>query len=126
MPLSECTHTDISTRNDNNAAKAVIIECDYKGSYYRYALTQKEFREEYTDIRSDIPEPDEDAQSFTTRPMVHIWYKLCGIYSDEFTTFFTDMTWGLCQSDIDNGNLAVVNLEECKSLRTRVSEVAKI
>lgn len=125
MPLSERTYANIATDNPVNAAKVVIVECDYKGSYYRYALTQDEFRKEYTDVRSDMPEPDEDAQSFTTRPMVHIWYKLCGIRSDEFSTFFTDMTWGLCQSDIDNNNLAVVNLDECKSLRKYVNDITR-
>lgn len=102
--------------------RAVIVECDYKGSYSRYALTPDEFSKDYINARPEMPEPDAEAQSFTTRPMVHIWYMLCDIYSDEFEKFFTDMTWGLCQSDIDNDNLAVIDLAECKSLRERVSE----
>lgn len=101
---------------------AVIVEHDYKGSYSRFALTLDEFRKEYIGRCSEIPEPTTSGESYTIRPLVHIWYKLCDINSEEFNTFFTNMAWGLCQSDIECNNLAVIDLDGCLSLRMFIND----
>ncbi len=89
-------------------ADCVLIEIDSKGSYYRFALTPKEFEERYRQPRPDIPNAIEVGDTYTLRPMVHMWYMLTGVGSTEWCNFFTDMTWGLPQSDIDTSNIAYV------------------
>lgn len=101
---------------------AVIIEEDYKGNYHRYALTLEEFQSEIKQyIDEDIPAPSTDGESITVKPLVHIWYKLVEVGSDDWNVFFTDMKWGF-ESDIedDNGDIADVRLEECLSLAESV------
>ena len=97
---------------DESAFKAFIVELDYKGVYSRFALTEKDFKEEYpnTDIER-IREGDTD----TLRPMVHIWAEETVIGSDEWNRFFTDMDYGHPQSDIDTGNVAYIDKDECSA-----------
>lgn len=108
--------------NKHNDSTCVILEYDYKGSYSRFALTLDEFRKDFIANWPEIPEPSTEGESITTRPLVHIWYKLCDMNSDEFRTFFTDMAWGLSESDLENKNYAVIDLDECQSLRERISK----
>lgn len=97
---------------DESAFKAFIVELDYKGGYSRFALTEKDFKEEYpnTDIER-MREGDTD----TLRPMVHIWAEETLIGSDEWNRFFTDMDYGHPQSDIDIGNIAYIDRDECSA-----------
>ena len=96
---------------------AVIIEQDYKGCYERFALTPAEFKSEYL----NMPPPCEKGDSQTLKPMVHIWFKLVEIHSVEWNVFFTDMTYGLPESDIDANNHAYINIDACLSLKPYVS-----
>ena len=103
--------------------KAVLIEQDYKGYYGRYALTPEEFAKEFKErLDEDMPEPCEEADTYTLRPMVHIWYMLTEVHSEYWETFFTDMEWGLPESDIENDNLATVDDYRCESLKPLVEK----
>ena len=98
----------------NTPKTAIIIEEDYKGHYERYALT----REDFADAFPDSPAPTREWESDTLRPLVHICYTETEINSPLWETFFTDMTWELPDSDIENGVLAYVVDAECsESLR---------
>lgn len=99
---------------------AVIIEEDYKGMYSRYALTTEEFEREYRHLDDDIPEPTVIGDSYTLRPLVHIWYRLVETNSDVWKQFFTNMFWELPESDVENDNPAYVALDNCLSLRNIV------
>ena len=98
---------------NESAFKAFIVELDYKGVYSRFALTEKDFKENYpnTDIER-MREGDTD----TLRPMVHIWAEETVIGSDEWNKFFTDMDYGHPQSDIDTGNVAYIDKDECSAV----------
>lgn len=98
---------------------AVLIELDYKGYYGRYALTPEEFEKEFKErLESGMPEATEEDNSYTLRPMVHIWYTLDEVGGDFWNTFFTDLSWGLPESDIEAENFAYIRTDEMKSLRT--------
>lgn len=109
--------------NDNTPENAVIIEIDYKGYYSRFALTLDEFEKYYRTKDPDIPPPDINGQSHTCRPLVHMYYKIAAIDSHEWNRFFTDMKYGLPESDITNGNLASVDLDECFSLKNKIKSL---
>ena len=97
--------------------KAILIEMDYKGSYGRYALTPEEFRAEFAEeLSGGMAEPGEE-ESFTLSPMVHMWYKEAEIGGELWENFFTDMEEGLPESDIENGNLAYISMDDMKSLK---------
>ena len=96
---------------------AVLVEMDYKGSFGRYALTQEEFQKEFGErLTEDMPAPDMEGQTFTFRPMVHAWYQMAEIGSEQWNTFFTDMEWGMSEGDIESGNLAYIDENSMKSL----------
>ena len=105
--------------------KAVIIDEDYKGSYSRYALTQQEFREIVQHDCPDAPNPAEEGDSYTVRPLVHLWYQLVEIGNKKWDEFFTDMEWGLPESDIENGNPAYISYGRCHVLRDTVARTVK-
>ena len=84
--------------------KAVTVELDYKGTYSRFALTEKAFCEKFN------LKATEKGNSHTIRPMVHIYYKLTEVNSEYWNRFFKDMTYELPISDLENNNLAVVDL----------------
>ena len=96
---------------------AIIIELDYKGSYSRYAYTQDEWGDVY---RKSIPTPTTTGDSYTLRPLVHLWSKLVEINGKEWTNFFTNMGYGLPDSDIADNNFAHVDFDECLSLKDAV------
>ena len=100
----------------------ILIEIDNKGSYYRYALTTAEFDERFRIPRPDIPVAVETGDSYTLRPMVHMWYMLTGVGSADWINFFADMTWGLPQADIDAENIAYVSEEDFGVLRDAWAE----
>ena len=103
----------------------ILVETDAKGYYCRFALTLNEFNERYRRSRPDIPDAVEVGDTYTLRPMVHMWYMLTGVGSTEWCNFFTDMTWGLPQSDIDAGNIACVSEEEFGELLDAYREFDK-
>lgn len=112
--------------------KVLLVERDYKGEYERFALTVDEFRKEYPATYAEFGPFDEVVNTFqkdgttlssfecsnsdTLQPMVHIWFCHTTIGSEVWTTFFSNMEWGLPQSDIDNGNLATIRLDLFGSL----------
>ena len=104
---------------------AVLVEMDYKGYYKRFALTVEEFKERFPETVDALGEPSEEGCSDTIKPLVHIWYMIANVNSPLWVSFFTDMTWGLPDSDIESGNLAYIDLDECESLRPLVQEFVK-
>lgn len=100
--------------------KAVIIERDYKGCYERFALTVKEFSNAFP----SCPEPCDEWISYTIRPMVHLTYILAEINSEIWSSFFSDMSLGLPDSDVESNNIATVRLDYMSE--TLCKEVCKI
>lgn len=101
----------------------VLVEIDYKGDFKRYALTQEEFQQEFEKRLEEMPAPDMKGQTFTFRPMVHIWYQQTEIGSELWNTFFTDMEFGMSKGDIENGNLAYVEMDSMLSLRKFLKQI---
>jgi len=101
-------------------AKAVIIELDYKASYSRFALTSDEFKAKYLAENPDMNPPTETGDSYTLKHLVHLWYKLVDIDGRDWNTFFTDMSWGLPETDIEANNLAYIDYNACRSLRDKL------
>lgn len=103
--------------------KAVIlVELDYKGNYERFALTEAEFKKFYPDTYKTL---GCDEGSDTLRPLVHIWFKKTHTESEDWINFFTDMTWGLPESDIKNGNLAYIDPENALTFRNILLQYVK-
>jgi len=96
---------------DPSIPEAVLVEIDDKGSYGRFAVTLDDFADLFEDFPG-IPAPSKSSETYTLRPLVHVWYELTPVDSEMWTTFFTDMTWGLSDNDIDNDNLAYILEEE--------------
>lgn len=102
---------------------AVLIEQDYKGCYERYALTLEEFRNDFERFLDDmLPPTNTEGNIYTIRPGVHLWYKQTTIGSPEWDEFFTDLSSGLPDSDINDTNLAHVEYEYMNEL---IGEVRK-
>lgn len=101
---------------------AIIVEEDYKGSYRRFALTNSEFFALYSDYidKDNMMPPEVDPHTHTLKPMTHIWYKIVEIGDCCWTTFFTDMTWGLTEMDEECGVKAYIDYESCYTLRPYV------
>ena len=103
--------------NQDTKIPAILIERDYKGIYERFALTPKEFKTVFPEIFEDGAISEITSQdSYTTSPLVHIWYKPCVVGDDLWTKFFTDMSWELPQSDIESNNLSTARIDFMKSL----------
>lgn len=83
----------------------VLVEEDYKGEYARFALDPHEFYRCYP----FAPEATREGDTYTLRPMVHIWYRSVAIGDPAWKQFFTDMASGLPDSDIANRNLAYID-----------------
>lgn len=91
----------------------VLIEMDYKGYYERSALTMQQFNEKYKELLAkDMQPPSFCGDSYTLRPMVHMYYRSCELESEEWNDFFTDMGAGLADSDVQAGNVATIDTEE--------------
>lgn len=101
---------------ENAKTKVILVEEDYKSCYGRFALTEKEFEEKYPETYKSFG-PITESNSDTLRPMVHIWFCPTTIGSPEWNRFFTDMADGLPDTDIENYNLAYIDLRECESLK---------
>ena len=104
---------------ENTNAKVILVEEDYKACYGRFALTEEEFKEKYPETYKSFG-PITESNSDTLKPMVHIWFCPTTVGSPEWNDFFTDMTDGLPESDIENDNLAYIDLRECKSLKANI------
>lgn len=105
--------------------EVVLVEMNYKGYYERFALTVEEFKERFPETVKVFGEPTAVANSDTIKPLVHIWYKLDEISGSFWDSFFTRMDLGLPDSDVESGNLAYIDLDECESLRPLVQEFVK-
>ena len=119
--------------------KAILVEMDYKGYYERFALTPEEFEKEFPDTYKNFG-PFESvvntlkkggelssfdySDSDTLRPMVHIWFCPTHVGSELWDTFFTDMEWGLSESDIESGNLAYIDKNQMQSLDKYLEDVS--
>lgn len=95
-----------------------LCEIDYKGQYIRFALTEEEFVEEFEIYPSKRTPTIE-----TLQPLVHLWAAHADSGDVSAQRFFTDMAWGLSESDIENKNYAYVDLDRCKSLRSEVEKI---
>lgn len=119
--------------------KAVLVEMDYKGYYERFALTPEEFEKEFPETYKHFGpfngvvntlEKDgalssfEHSDSDTLRPMVHIWFCSTDVGSEVWENFFTDMEWGLPESDIESGNLAYIDHNQMQSLSKYLKDTA--
>lgn len=103
--------------------KVILVERDYKGEYERFALTFDEFRKEYPATYAEFG-PFEvacDINCVTISPLVHICFQPCTVGDEDWTKFFSDMEWGLPQSDIDSGNLATIRLDLFGKLKSHIS-----
>lgn len=88
---------------------AVLVERDYKGEYERYALTPWEFENEFMPrLMGGMPAASTEPQTYTLRPMVHVWYQIVDVGGRAWDKFFTDMQWGLPLSDIERGHMAYI------------------
>lgn len=103
----------------------VLVEIDHKGSYGRFALTPNEFEERYRKAHPSMPKAHADGTTYTLRPLVHIWYEYTDVGSTDWCNFFTDMEYGLPQTDIDEGNAASVLKDEFGELRSTWEEFDK-
>lgn len=103
--------------------KAILVEMDYKGSYERFALTPEEFEKEFPDTFKTF-DPIKESNSDTLKPLVHIWFKPCVVGDDAWERHFTDMKWGLPESDIEAGNLAYIDREQMQSLNQYLEDTS--
>lgn len=101
--------------------KAILVERDYKGEFERFALTPEEFQKEYSKGLSIIAKDSEGCWSagavYTEKTMVHIWFREAVVGDENWNRFFTDMTDGLSQSDIEAGNRAYIREDFMQSLK---------
>lgn len=101
---------------------AILVELDYKGYYERFALTEAEFKRFYPNTYKNLGcEEGTD----TLKPLVHIWFKKTKVESNDWTNFFTDMAWGLPDSDVENGNLAYIEPENAIAFRSLLLQYDK-
>ena len=100
---------------------SILVELDYKGSYSRFALTEDEFKDRYPETWKRFG-PIREVNSDTISPLVHIWFAPCTVGNMHWDKFFSDMTWGLPQSDVDNGNAAYVDMEQFGSLKKYIQK----
>ena len=102
------------------AISAVLIELDYKASYSRFALTVEEFQQEFPRTFQRFG-PLTKANTNTLRPMVHIWFAPCLVYDELWNKFFSDMSYGLPESDIAERNYAWIDTDRCGLLRQYIA-----
>lgn len=104
--------------------KAVLVERDYKGEYERFALTPKEFEREYKAFMHGEGGTVFGGkwESFTVQPLVHISALDVTVGDDSWQRFFTDMSWGLSEGDLKDGNLAYVCADKMPSLKQYLPE----
>ena len=111
-----CDEDFYGIEQDTEAGEAILVELDYKGYYSRFALTEKEFKKEYPDTFA-IFGPLKEANTDTIKPMVHIWFCPCSVGDEKWVRHFTDMSYGLSESDIEAGNLAYVDMDKMGLLK---------
>lgn len=100
--------------------KAFLVELDDHGSYSRFTLTEEDFKNEFPDTDIErVREGDTD----TLKPLTHIWAAEVEVKSEEWEKFFTDMSYNLPDSDVENDNLASIDYDRCSpSLEEAVRE----
>lgn len=96
--------------------QAILVEMDYKGYYERFALTPEEFEKEFPETYQNFG-PILEENSDTLKPMVHIWFQPCVVGDGAWEQHFTDMKYGLPESDIESGNLAYIDENQMQSLK---------
>lgn len=101
--------------------KGILVERDYKGQYERFALTPEEFENEFPDTYQNFG-PIEESNTDTLRPLVHIWFAPCVVGDETWQRHFSDMEYGLPESDIEAGNLAYVREDMMQSLKKYLPE----
>lgn len=101
--------------------KAILVEMDHKGYYERFALTPEEFEKEFPDTYKAFG-PIDESNTDTIKPLVHIWFEPCVVGDASWERHFTDMEWGLPESDIESGNTAYIDYSQMQSLRKYVPE----
>lgn len=111
-----CDEDFYGIEQETVAADAILVELDYKGSYSRFALTEEEFKKEYPETFESFG-PIEQADTDTIKPMVHIWFCPCKVGDEKWKRHFTDMEYGLPESDIESENLAYVDPEKMGELK---------
>lgn len=95
---------------ENNNRIVFLVEENYKGELARCVLTPEDFEEHFPDHPDEpISLPDEESVSYTRRPLIHAWYALTTVGSENWNTFIRDLTWGLSESDIENHNYAFID-----------------
>lgn len=106
--------------------KAILVERDYKGEFERFALTPEEFEQEFGSCLAEgMLYPDNDGNTYTLRPLVHVWYCATTVGSEMWDTFFTDMEWGMAYGDIESGNLAYIRDDFMDSLKKYLPKQCK-
>lgn len=132
------SYADILDYEKKMGIPAILVEMDYKGNYERFALTPEEFEKKFPEtfknfghfegvvntLKGDELSSFEYCDSDTLRPMVHIWFCSTNIGSEVWENFFTDMAWGLPESDIESGNLAYIDKNQMQSLSKYLEDVA--
>lgn len=132
------THDELMDYEKKIGIKAILVEMDYKANYGRFALTPEEFEKEFPDtyknfghfdgvvntLKGDELSSFEYCDSDTLRPMVHIWFCPTNIGSAVWENFFTDMAWGLPESDIEAGNLAYIDKNQMQSLSKYLEDIS--
>lgn len=103
--------------------KAILVEMDYKGYYERFALTLEEFEKEFPETFKHFG-PIEEENSDTIKSLVHIWFEPCVVGDGAWERHFTDMEWGLPESDIESGNLAYIDYNQMQSLSAYLKDTA--
>ena len=97
--------------------KAILVERDYKGEYERFALTPEEFEKEFPETVAKGSWPVREANTDTLAPLVHIWFEPCVVGDAAWSRHFTDMEWGLPESDVERGNVAYIREGFMQSLK---------
>lgn len=117
---SDLGRADALADSAGHRIQAILVERDYKGIYERFALTSEEFEKEFHETAKSLSWPLQQADSDTLCPLVHIWFCPCFVGDDQWNRFFTDMTFGLPDSDIAAGNLAYIREDAFRSLKQYV------
>ena len=109
----------------NEHLLAVLVEYDDHGYYERLALTPDEFKKQFPEVVEYCGGKIIDSDTWTLKPLVHIWYCPVKVGDEMWRTFFSDMSWGLPESDIESGNLAYILDEDFGELYKYVKEYIK-
>ena len=103
----------------------VLVELNYKGIHNRYALTIQEFNEKFHEsLQNDMAKPTDQSGSYTLSSLIHIWYLVVEKNDHYWERFFSDMTYGIPESDIEKGKIAHIDFPSLQSLKDEVIDTA--